>query len=233
MCASAAEFRRVEEGYRISVINETRKDIGLMEGFLTLPFAHNVTCKIDRMYDHALGHDILWWNGFHTCAPDDELCYAVPPGTNEHPGIDYRIAEGTPILAAGPGVIQNVDTIDNSLLIRHTVEAYNLPTDRRPIFTNYAHLSKIIVQKGQFVKRGDTIGFSGSTHTPYPHLHFDLRSAPINLQHWAFIDPYEPIVEVPSGFWLSGDQLPQWTTEYHPANNLNWWTVFNDPQFHV
>jgi murein DD-endopeptidase MepM/ murein hydrolase activator NlpD len=43
------------------------------------------------------------------------------------------------------------------------------------IDTKYGHLSRIIVMANQRVKRGDTIGYVGSTgHSTGPHLHYEI-----------------------------------------------------------
>jgi murein DD-endopeptidase MepM/ murein hydrolase activator NlpD len=219
----SGEFQPINESTSVIINGNEQPNFGLMQGFLTLPFKGNY--PIDRMYDHAPGKEILWWNGVHVCPPSDKICYAVPPGTNEHPGIDYKMQEGTEILAAAPGKVRQVDEKCGGVIITLPVE-----TDGRPFFTQYNHLSEIKVREGDTVVRGQQIGLAGSKCTPYTHLHFGLLSAPNNTDFWAYIDPYKPIVDVPEGFWLSGDLLPSWTTEYHPANNKGWWTVENNPQ---
>jgi murein DD-endopeptidase MepM/ murein hydrolase activator NlpD len=49
--------------------------------------------------------------------------------------------------------------------------------------TRYGHLSKILVKKGQYVKRGQKIGLVGNTgRTTGPHLHYEvyLNGLPVN-----------------------------------------------------
>jgi hypothetical protein len=216
---SVREVRKISDGITgIRVNGETEVPVPLGEGFLTLPFKGNF--KIDRMYDHQPGKGILWWNGPHQCEPDDNICYAVPPGTNEHWGIDYRMPEGTPVLAAAPGIVYHIE--EGIVVIYHDIDVQG-----RSLFTCYAHLSDVNI-KDRHISRGDEIGKSGMTRTVYPHLHFELLSAPKDTRYWAFLDPYKPIVQVPHGFWLGTDP-PIWTNEYHPANNMGFWTEMNNP----
>lgn len=93
---------------------------------------------------------------------------------------DYNCDVGTPIVAARDGVVawcktdSNIGGDDrkfipdaNSVIIRHS-------NDR---FSEYAHLSKdsVLVRPGEFVLRGELIGYSGNTgYTDGPHLHFHV-----------------------------------------------------------
>ena len=46
----------------------------------------------------------------------------------------------------------------------------------RPITTLYAHMSTIKVSQGQFVNKGDVVGFEGTTgYSTGPHVHFEVR----------------------------------------------------------
>ena len=83
-----------------------------------------------------------------------------------HTGTDMACPEGTPILAAMSGKIADVGynrTYGNYIIINHG-NGYQ---------TLYAHMSKAIATKGQYVTQGTKIGLVGSTgYSTGPHLHF-------------------------------------------------------------
>jgi murein DD-endopeptidase MepM/ murein hydrolase activator NlpD len=86
-----------------------------------------------------------------------------------HSGIDFSAPTGTPIFATGDGVVKKIRHsrrgYGNTILIDH---GYGYKTF-------YAHLSKILVKKGQKVKRGEKIGLVGNTgKSTAPHLHYEI-----------------------------------------------------------
>lgn len=92
-------------------------------------------------------------------------------GSRRHEGVDIFARKRTPAIAAADGVISRVE--ENRLggkvvFLRPQNKNYNL---------YYAHLDEQLVQDGQRVKVGDTIGLVGNTgnakHTA-PHLHFGI-----------------------------------------------------------
>lgn len=87
-----------------------------------------------------------------------------------HEGMDFTAKTGTPIFATGDGVIQKADNtasgFGNHIVIRH---GYGYET-------LYGHLSKYKARPGQHVKRGDIIGYVGSTgRSEAPHLHYEVH----------------------------------------------------------
>jgi murein DD-endopeptidase MepM/ murein hydrolase activator NlpD len=97
-----------------------------------------------------------------------------------HAGVDLAAPHGTPIVAAGAGVVVSAGPnggYGNAILIDHG-DGW---------LTHYGHLSAIGVQAGQRVKAGQHIGDEGSTgHSTGPHLHFEVHRG-------AFRNPVEPI----------------------------------------
>jgi hypothetical protein len=222
---SPAEFQSIDSSFSVYLKDGDNLNIGLMHGFLTLPISSDTEYTIDRMYDHAQGWTVLWWDGEHVNDPEnpDPIFYAVPPGTNEHPGIDYGVPTGTEVLAAAPGFVDWTGVECKILIFKH--ESFT----GLPVFTRYTHFSKILVENGQFVERGEIIGLSGKNCTCYPHIHFQVNSRSTQ-RHMVILDPYRPIVPVPEGMWIPDDPLPEWTEEYHALDGISLWTIENDPQ---
>lgn len=86
-----------------------------------------------------------------------------------HSGIDFRGARGSPIFAAGDGVVSFVGWKGG---YGKTVEI----SHGSGMITRYAHMSRFTVSEGQRVDAGATIGGIGSTgRSTGPHLHFEVR----------------------------------------------------------
>ena len=93
-----------------------------------------------------------------------------------HKGMDFTAPRGTPIYATGNGVVKRADSRSSGygrhIRIDHGFGYVSL----------YAHLYKYAVKKGQKVKRGDLIGFVGSTgRSQAPHLHYEIFKDKKNL----------------------------------------------------
>jgi murein DD-endopeptidase MepM/ murein hydrolase activator NlpD len=95
---------------------------------------------------------------------------APRPGGRTHQGIDFPVAYGTPVGAAGVGTTifaaHNYGGYGNLVVIQH----------RLGYTTWYAHLASITTSVGQSVVGGTRIGYVGSTgYSTGPHLHFEVR----------------------------------------------------------
>ena len=87
-----------------------------------------------------------------------------------HEGMDFTAKTGTPIYATGDGVVERADNtasgFGNHIVIRHGFGYETL----------YGHLSKYKCRAGQRIKRGDVIGYVGSTgRSEGPHLHYEVH----------------------------------------------------------
>lgn len=103
-------------------------------------------------------------------------------GVHFHKGIDIVSPVGTPIVAPSDGVV--------SLAGVKTGYGYCVRLDHKYGFqTLYGHCSKLLVEEGDTVERGDIIALIGSTGWSIgPHLHYEVR---INGVH---VDPKEYII---------------------------------------
>ena len=90
--------------------------------------------------------------------------------TKFHAGLDFTAPTGTPIYATADGVVKdasfNAGGFGNHVIIDH---GYGMQT-------LYGHMYKIKAKKGQIVKRGEVIGYVGSTgKSTGPHCHYEVH----------------------------------------------------------
>ena len=105
-----------------------------------------------------------------------------------HTGLDFPASQGTTILAAAGGVVvvqEYHPAYGNMVEIDHGND----------LVTRYAHTSRVLVKKGDLIKRGQKIAEVGSTgRSTGSHLHFEV------LVQGVFQDPQK--------FLLAGQKLP-------------------------
>ena len=112
-----------------------------------------------------------------------------------HKGMDFAAPTGTPIYAAGDGVLEYAarnGSFGNYARIRHNSK----------LKTAYAHMSKFKkgMHKGKTVKQGEVIGYIGTTgRSTGPHLHYEV------LVNGVQVNPRS--VKLPTGETLTGEQL--------------------------
>jgi murein DD-endopeptidase MepM/ murein hydrolase activator NlpD len=109
-----------------------------------------------------------------------------------HIGVDMVAPKGTKVHAVADATVAFAGRMGGygNLIILDQGRGYQ---------TYYAHLSKILMKKGDAVGRGEIIGLVGSTgRSTAPHLHFEMR------KDGKYIDPFDETHQVE--FWiLSGD----------------------------
>lgn len=112
-----------------------------------------------------------------------------------HKGLDFAAPIGTPVYAAGDGVIERANRFGaygNYMRIRHN-ETYK---------TAYAHLHKFAkgMDKGKRVKQGQIVAYVGSTgRSTGPHLHYEV------IKNGKQVNPHS--VDLPLGDKLKGSKL--------------------------
>lgn len=115
--------------------------------------------------------------------------------TRMHKGVDFAVYTGTPIMAAGDGIIErssSYGSYGNYIRIRHN-DTYK---------TSYAHLSRYgkNIKQGRRVKQGQIIGYSGATgRVSGAHLHYEV------LMNGNQVNPMT--LKLPTGKELEGRNL--------------------------
>jgi len=90
----------------------------------------------------------------------------------QHRALDIPVSVGTPILAIDDGIVTRAVTVDHGDAGRWVAILHPSRLTSR-----YLHLSRVLVEVGQLVQRGDRIALSGNTgNSAGPHLHLDLRA---------------------------------------------------------
>jgi len=125
-----------------------------------------------------------------------------------HTGVDWACAAGTPIMAAGSGVIEEAGRkgeYGNYIRIRHA-NGYK---------TAYGHMLRLApgVSEGVKVRQGQIIGYVGTTGlSSGPHVHFEV------LVNNSFVDPMS--IQVPRERQLNGRQLADFQKERARIDDL-------------
>ncbi len=185
---------------RQGIIN--RKRYQELEGFDNSELVINTSEKVDKIANALVAQSKSLDQILKLAKAKDKFLSAIPaiqPVKNEdlkhmasgfgyrsdpftkarkmHEGMDFTARTGTPIFATGDGVVKNADNsksgYGNHIEISH---GYGY-------LTLYGHLSKYKVRAGQRVKRGDIIGFVGSTgRSQAPHCHYEVHKdgKPVN-----------------------------------------------------
>ena len=102
-----------------------------------------------------------------------------------HAGLDFAAPSGTPIYATADGVVQaagfNTDGYGNKVVINHGYGYQTL----------YGHMVRVKAKVGQTVKRGEVIGYIGSTgKSTGPHCHYEVikRGAKVDPVYYFYND---------------------------------------------
>lgn len=157
--------------------------------------ATNLDDQLDRV-ERQLEERRRWISATPTIAPVKGLLTSwfgmrndpITRRRENHPAIDIAAAPGKPVQASADGLVthsgERRDGLGISVSLSH---GYGMTT-------RYGHLSRIAVRPGQNVRRGDIIGYVGSTgrSTGY-HLHYEV------LVDGQQVDPLAYILDGTSG----------------------------------
>ena len=117
----------------------------------------------------------LWWESWRRPVPGTVIspfgCRNIVNGMERspHSGVDLRAPAGTPIKVTNRGIVV--------LTANHYFSGKSIIIDHGGgIHSMYFHLSRISVETGEVVEKGDLIGLTGSSgRVTGPHLHFGIR----------------------------------------------------------
>ena len=117
---------------------------------------------------------------FLPCRPSGRLLVLFRPvlagvpgllaaGGQFHKGLDITNRIGTPIIVPAQGIV--------TLSGRDGAYGFSVEINHGSgIVTKYGHMQRCAVQEGQWVKRGEIVGYVGmSGRTTGPHLHYEVR----------------------------------------------------------
>jgi len=193
VCRSQDEFRAASDDYSVLLEQSIRADIGLMEGFLTLPFVFGSDAELYSYFDHdpAPGK-VKNYRGDTTLA-------AWPvhqPGTFDgHQGIDWNLPLGTDLVASAPGKVLEVAENESGAKYIDLIHSNNM-------VTSYGHISRALRTVGEWVKRGDVVALSGDSGWPgHFHIHWALFREGEPGHYDVAVDPFRDIFGDSPGYW--------------------------------
>jgi murein DD-endopeptidase MepM/ murein hydrolase activator NlpD len=137
----------------------------------------------------------LWHGAFEMPVPGEatssfgRLSVLNGESRGRHQGADFRAATGTPVHAPNAGRVALAADLyfsGNTVILDHGLGMFSL----------LAHLSKLSVETGAMVARGDVLGDSGATgRVTGPHLHWALRLGPASVDPIALVAAVAPIAD--------------------------------------
>lgn len=138
-------------------------------------------------------HGILSWptehvlitQGFGLTESSAKLYgYRTGAWKGKHAGVDFR-ANNDRVLAMGDGVVVDTGNTDQ-VCPRASTGIWVLIKYDNGLANTFFHLSSVVAQKGQRVKAGDLVAYSGNTgYSTAPHLHVGVMpAAVVSIQTW-------------------------------------------------
>ncbi len=119
------------------------------------------------------------------CWPMPGVTYVSQHFHGGHKGIDIAGPSGKPIVAAEDGQVIEANNYDSW---GQSWGYYVLIYHNSTYTTRYAHLSGLAVGNGEYVSRGQVVGYEGSTgNSTGPHLHFEVYQYGTRVDPWPFI----------------------------------------------
>jgi murein DD-endopeptidase MepM/ murein hydrolase activator NlpD len=140
-----------------------REVLGAIESRLTL-----VRTGVERRQALAAATPSIWPVAGYLSSAYGPRRDPFTGGSDFHSGLDISAPKGQPIQATADGLVTTASYQGNYGNLIEVDHGFG-------ITTRYGHLSRFAVTKGQRVRRGDIIGYVGSTgRSTSPHLHYEV-----------------------------------------------------------
>jgi murein DD-endopeptidase MepM/ murein hydrolase activator NlpD len=128
----------------------------------------------------------------------DDFSQTRSDGTRPHAALDILAPRGTPVLAAGDGIVRKLFTS-----VRGGLTVYQFDLQEEYCYY-YAHLDDYApsLHEGQLLRRGELVGYVGATgnaRRDAPHLHFAVSRLDPDRKWWGGtpVNPYPLLVRAP------------------------------------
>ncbi|WP_457559027.1 S-layer homology domain-containing protein [Candidatus Harpocratesius sp.] len=198
--ASLLEIQKIEFTGTISPIEKVPNWVDLTDAERLMNYDKIPKSKFIKLPEYKISdfQKGMEWSSSNKKQRNSYITFPVPnlgnykldgtENSGSHPGIDIKAPIGTPIRAIANGIIvktgNQVTGFGKFISIVHT----DVGNSKITLYSNYAHLSEILIKDGQKVEKGQIIGKVGNTGmATAPHLHFqlDTEDAPFH-PYWPF-----------------------------------------------
>jgi len=151
----------------------------------------HVTDDVNLIHRKWSQRPSIWPTNGRITSPFGNRFHPIVGQVMFHDGIDVANRVGTSVYATADGIVKFVglkDYYGKMVMLNHAESGCE---------TVYAHLNQSLVTSGQFVRRGDLIGYMGNSgRSTGPHLHYEVRengNRPINPMN--YILPADVVVD--------------------------------------
>lgn len=169
---------------RSAVVDLTIARIEAMSGVLSQDLEAFRSLRSEAVaYIHRLSHTPTGWPVVgRVSSYYGARVHPIDQVTRFHDGIDIAVPLGTPVKATADGIVTSSGTRGGYGLTVVIDHGYGVET-------LYAHNSKLVASKGDEVKRGQVIAYSGSTGVSTgPHLHYEVRVGGRSVDPEIYVD---------------------------------------------
>lgn len=170
--------QRIDDMENVLGLREENKDLDLQERVNTAAINSAVKATLFQLIPNGQPTpNVQLTSGFGT------RVHPITKQRKRHDGLDFAAKTGTPIYAPADAVIEKVHSSQhgygNQLTLNHTMG----------FVSTYSHMSKFNVKAGQFVNKGELIGWTGNSGlSTGPHLHYEIHFLGKPLNPRPFVD---------------------------------------------